>query len=68
MTNPELLHVCNESEMCHLCTDDVFLDVSWTIPFTAVATSVAAIITQFFLGHRYVLLRWPLGFPDQYYF
>lgn len=26
--------------------------VTWTIPFTAVATSVAAIITQFFLGHR----------------
>ncbi|KAF8167338.1 hypothetical protein B0H34DRAFT_779124 [Crassisporium funariophilum] len=26
--------------------------VSWTIPFTACATSVAAIVTQFFLGHR----------------
>jgi len=26
--------------------------ISWTIPFTAVATSVAAIFTQFFLGHR----------------
>jgi len=26
--------------------------VGWTIPFTAVATSVAAIFTQFFLGHR----------------
>lgn len=26
--------------------------VSWTIPFTAVATSVAAIITQYFLAHR----------------
>ncbi|KAF9055835.1 hypothetical protein BJ165DRAFT_451154 [Panaeolus papilionaceus] len=26
--------------------------VSWTIPFTAVATSVAAILTQYFLGHR----------------
>jgi hypothetical protein len=30
--------------------------VSWTIPFTAVATSVAAIITQFFLGHRVLVL------------
>ncbi|TFK41819.1 hypothetical protein BDQ12DRAFT_624513 [Crucibulum laeve] len=30
--------------------------VSWTIPFTAIATSVAAIITQFFLGHRVLLL------------
>jgi len=30
--------------------------VSWTIPFTAVATSVAAIITQFFLGHRVYVL------------
>jgi len=26
--------------------------VSWTIPFTAIATSVAAILTQAFLGHR----------------
>ncbi|KAF8971743.1 hypothetical protein BDZ97DRAFT_1913654 [Flammula alnicola] len=26
--------------------------VGWTIPFTAVATSVAAIFTQIFLGHR----------------
>ncbi|KAF8910160.1 hypothetical protein CPB84DRAFT_1842802 [Gymnopilus junonius] len=26
--------------------------ISWTIPFTAVATSFAAILTQFFLGHR----------------
>jgi len=26
--------------------------ISWTIPFTAVATSVTAIFTQFFLGHR----------------
>jgi hypothetical protein len=32
--------------------------VSWTIPFTAVATALAAIITQFFLGHRvYVLTK-----------
>jgi len=32
--------------------------ISWTIPFTAVATSVAAIFTQFFLGHRvYVLTK-----------
>ncbi|TFK77451.1 hypothetical protein BDN72DRAFT_953886 [Pluteus cervinus] len=32
--------------------------VGWTIPFTAVATSVAAIVTQFFLGHRvYVLTK-----------
>ncbi|KAH9486258.1 hypothetical protein JR316_0000322 [Psilocybe cubensis] len=30
--------------------------VGWTIPFTAVATSVAAIFTQFFLGHRVLLL------------
>ncbi|KAF9469788.1 hypothetical protein BDZ94DRAFT_1243263 [Collybia nuda] len=30
--------------------------ISWTIPFTAVATSVAAIITQFFLGHRVFVL------------
>ncbi|RDB28699.1 hypothetical protein Hypma_015900 [Hypsizygus marmoreus] len=30
--------------------------VSWTIPFTAVATSVAAILTQFFLGHRVLIL------------
>ncbi|KAJ7691603.1 hypothetical protein B0H17DRAFT_1201020 [Mycena rosella] len=29
-----------------------FASVSWTIPFTAVATSVAAIITQFFLAYR----------------
>ncbi|KAF9486565.1 hypothetical protein BDN70DRAFT_870153 [Pholiota conissans] len=27
-------------------------DVGWTIPFTAVATSVAAVLTQCFLGHR----------------
>ncbi|KAF8204040.1 hypothetical protein BJ912DRAFT_919996 [Pholiota molesta] len=26
--------------------------IGWAIPFTAVATSVAAILTQFFLGHR----------------
>ncbi|KIK07237.1 hypothetical protein K443DRAFT_87626 [Laccaria amethystina LaAM-08-1] len=30
--------------------------VDWTIPFTAVATSVAAVVTQFFLGHRAFLL------------
>ncbi|KAL0955079.1 hypothetical protein HGRIS_003996 [Hohenbuehelia grisea] len=30
--------------------------VNWTIPFTAVATSVAAIVTQYFLGHRVFLL------------
>ncbi|KAF4611754.1 hypothetical protein D9613_004245 [Agrocybe pediades] len=30
----------------------------WTIPFTAVATSLAAVFTQFFLGHRvYKLMR-----------
>jgi len=30
--------------------------VSWSIPFTACATAVAAIITQFFLGNRVLLL------------
>ncbi|KAJ7841901.1 hypothetical protein B0H14DRAFT_3140075 [Mycena olivaceomarginata] len=30
-------------------------DIGWTIPFTAVATSVTAILTQIFLGHR----SWP---------
>ncbi|KAF8914036.1 hypothetical protein CPB84DRAFT_46769 [Gymnopilus junonius] len=30
--------------------------VSWTIPFTAVATSLAAFITQLFLGHRVLAL------------
>ncbi|EDR15199.1 uncharacterized protein LACBIDRAFT_301153 [Laccaria bicolor S238N-H82] len=30
--------------------------VDWTIPFTAIATSVAAIVTQFFLAHRVLLL------------
>ncbi|KAJ7782115.1 hypothetical protein B0H14DRAFT_2960304 [Mycena olivaceomarginata] len=30
--------------------------VGWTIPFTAVATSVTAILTQIFLGHRVFLL------------
>ncbi|KAJ7131449.1 hypothetical protein C8R44DRAFT_612892 [Mycena epipterygia] len=30
--------------------------VSWAIPFTAVATSVAAMITQLFLAHRLLLL------------
>ncbi|KAJ7485634.1 hypothetical protein FB451DRAFT_1432137 [Mycena latifolia] len=30
--------------------------VSWTIPFTAVATSVAAVITQFFLAYRLLAL------------
>ncbi|KAJ7164779.1 hypothetical protein C8R43DRAFT_1086174 [Mycena crocata] len=30
--------------------------VGWTIPFTAVATSFTAILTQFFLGHRVFLL------------
>jgi hypothetical protein len=30
--------------------------VGWTIPFTAVATSVAAIITQFFLAYRVYIL------------
>ncbi|KAG6837317.1 hypothetical protein H0H93_011412 [Arthromyces matolae] len=30
--------------------------VSWTIPFTACATSLAAILTQFFLGHRVWIL------------
>ena len=29
-------------------------EVGWTIPFTAVATSFAAVLTQFFLSHRYV--------------
>ncbi|KAF7368627.1 hypothetical protein MVEN_00186700 [Mycena venus] len=33
-----------------------FGSVSWTIPFTAVATSVAAIITQLFLAYRIFLL------------
>ncbi|KAF9454164.1 hypothetical protein P691DRAFT_770871 [Macrolepiota fuliginosa MF-IS2] len=32
------------------------LFVGWTIPFTAVATAVAAALTQFFLGHRVLLL------------
>ncbi|KXN88824.1 hypothetical protein AN958_06693, partial [Leucoagaricus sp. SymC.cos] len=30
--------------------------VGWTIPFTACATAVAALLTQFFLGHRVLLL------------
>ncbi|KAF7296615.1 hypothetical protein HMN09_01069200 [Mycena chlorophos] len=30
--------------------------VGWTIPFTAVATSCTAILTQLFLGHRVLLL------------
>ncbi|KAF8974444.1 hypothetical protein BDZ97DRAFT_23976 [Flammula alnicola] len=30
--------------------------VGWTIPFTAVATSLAAFITQIFLGHRVFIL------------
>ncbi|KAF9534189.1 hypothetical protein CPB83DRAFT_321426 [Crepidotus variabilis] len=30
--------------------------VSWTIPFTACATSVAALISQTFLGHRVLVL------------
>jgi len=30
--------------------------VGWTIPFTAVATSVAAILTQYFLGHRVLIM------------
>jgi len=30
--------------------------VGWTIPFTACATACAALITQFFLGHRVFLL------------
>ncbi|KAF8078980.1 hypothetical protein FPV67DRAFT_89118 [Lyophyllum atratum] len=30
--------------------------VGWTIPFTAVATAVAAIFTQGFLGHRVLIL------------
>jgi len=34
----------------------VVLTVSWEIPFTAVATSCAAIITQFFLAHRVLRL------------
>ncbi|KDQ54102.1 hypothetical protein JAAARDRAFT_38717 [Jaapia argillacea MUCL 33604] len=34
----------------------VVLTVSWEIPFTAVATSFAAIITQFFLAHRVLRL------------
>ncbi|EPQ55508.1 hypothetical protein GLOTRDRAFT_105573 [Gloeophyllum trabeum ATCC 11539] len=34
----------------------VILTVSWEIPFTAVATSCAAIITQFFLAHRVLRL------------
>ncbi|KAJ7231793.1 hypothetical protein C8J57DRAFT_1196492 [Mycena rebaudengoi] len=33
-----------------------FVSISWTIPFTAVATSVAAIITQLFLAYRLFLL------------
>lgn len=28
------------------------IDVGWIIPFTAVATSVAAVLTQSFVGHR----------------
>jgi len=32
------------------------LVISWTIPFTAVATSVTAVVTQFFLDHRVYLL------------
>ncbi|KAG5652451.1 hypothetical protein H0H81_004995 [Sphagnurus paluster] len=30
--------------------------VSWTIPFTAIATAVTAILTQYFLGHRVFVL------------
>ncbi|PFH52841.1 hypothetical protein AMATHDRAFT_139073, partial [Amanita thiersii Skay4041] len=33
-----------------------FLTVSWTIPFTAVATAFVAIISQGFLGHRVYIL------------
>ncbi|KAH0591134.1 hypothetical protein H2248_001233 [Termitomyces sp. 'cryptogamus'] len=36
--------------------------VSWTIPFTACATSVAAILTQFFLGHRVWILTKNMAF------
>ncbi|KAJ7243938.1 hypothetical protein C8J57DRAFT_57229 [Mycena rebaudengoi] len=34
----------------------VLASVDWTIPFTAIATSVSALITQFFLGHRVLRL------------
>ncbi|KAF8966590.1 hypothetical protein BDZ97DRAFT_1938450 [Flammula alnicola] len=30
--------------------------ITWTIPFTAVATALAALVTQFFLGHRVLML------------
>ncbi|KDR83608.1 hypothetical protein GALMADRAFT_133037 [Galerina marginata CBS 339.88] len=30
--------------------------ISWTIPFTALATSLAAFVTQMFLGHRVFIL------------
>ncbi|KAF9451650.1 hypothetical protein P691DRAFT_698895 [Macrolepiota fuliginosa MF-IS2] len=33
-----------------------FATVSWTIPFTACATSVAAFLSQGFLGHRVLIL------------
>lgn len=46
--------------ICLACSIEVAANcdivVSWTIPFTAVATSVAAILTQYFLGHRLVEL------------
>jgi hypothetical protein len=55
--NPASL-ACELGNLHHtllLLTSALHPVVSWTIPFTAVATSVAAIITQFFLGHRLVI-------------
>ncbi|KIM46054.1 hypothetical protein M413DRAFT_441116 [Hebeloma cylindrosporum] len=45
-------------EMCvtNYANPSVLAYVSWTIPFTAVATALAAFITQIFLGHRVLIL------------
>ena len=51
--NPASL-ACQSARIAIILCPLPFLPVvSWSIPFTACATSVVAIFTQFFLGHRY---------------
>jgi hypothetical protein len=50
--NPESLASKLKSSVGNFSILTNVVAISWTIPFTAVATSIAAILTQGFLAHR----------------
>ncbi|TFK36145.1 hypothetical protein BDQ12DRAFT_654967 [Crucibulum laeve] len=59
-TGHSMVAMYNGYNMCvtNYGKPESFLHVSWTVPVLAIATAWAAILTQFFLGHRvYVFTR-----------